>query len=120
MKPILVWFVIEILKVVRHWYLIEKKHVSPNKVISFVIRAVLLLVIISHDDYTNFVTWGAYIFGGWFIHDYLLNILRGVRPIFYLNSTGAIDKLQAANPYVAFWFKAIFVLIFVGAYFFND
>lgn len=120
--PILLWITVAILEVIRHWYLITKKKRSPNKVISFLARAVVALTIFFLWEWRPaYTSLPAYIISGWFIHDYLLNVLRRKR-IWYLNNTGPMDRFQnsvAGGAPSWFIYKAIAFGGLLGIYFAN-
>jgi hypothetical protein len=117
--PILLLFVLELIEVIRHFYLIEYKKKSPNKVFSFVLRGAWIILILHLAEWHPFwISLGAYVFASWVIHDVGINILRG-SPLWYVNGTGYIDKLQRKFEFPAFAWKMIFFIVFVGAYFFN-
>lgn len=103
---LLIFSLLSILETVRHWYVIEKLKVSPNKLLSFIGRFLVGFVFFWYDD-SNVplqVKALAYLIVDWYIHDYLLNVLRGVKPIWYLNSTGLIDRFQNEVPNAFVWF----------------
>lgn len=112
---LLVFSVLSVLETIRHWYVIERLKKSPNKLISFVARFVVGFLFFWYDNSNVPVEVKApvYLIVDWYIHDYLLNLLRGVKPIWYLNSTGFIDRFQNEHPsaYVWFCWKS---LLFVG------
>jgi hypothetical protein len=119
--PLLIWIAIAVLEVTRHWYLITKKKVSPNKVFSFIARAaVATLIFVLFEWRPGYESFPAYIIVGWFIHDVFLNLLRG-NPVWYLNDHGFLDKLQRNSIGVlgAFVLKCIALIGLGGIYFFN-
>lgn len=118
---ILIFILLSVLEAVRHWYIIEKQHKSPNKTISFIGRWLVSWIVILFDSQPMYVTILTYTIADWYIHDYFLNFIRGVKPIWYLNTTGPIDKFQRAYPNMFVWFiwKTILLVGLLGGYFFN-
>jgi hypothetical protein len=121
-RLILIWWIIALAEVLRHVYVRKKLKRSPNKFLSLTLRVIAAGVIWYYDPYPLRIVSGlAYLYSGWCMHDYLQNIILGTRPIWTLNNTGPLDRLQQKpNPFVWFCWKVIFFIVFVGAYFFNE
>jgi hypothetical protein len=122
MKNVLiVWMVLSLLEVVRHWYIIKRKKKSPNKLVSFLARAAVAICLAWFDELPLSITLPTYAIVDWCFHDYVLNLLCGTSPIWYLNDTGSFDRFQRNYPNMFVWFawKVIFFIGLVGAYFFN-
>ncbi len=122
---LLLVFLAESLETLRHWYIIERLKKSPNKRLSFTIRGAFIAAA-SFLEYLFgpairplWVTIPAFIMLSWVMHDYLLNVLRGVEPVWELNEKGPIDLLQEPE-YVWFYIKLIALAGLVGAYLFNQ
>lgn len=118
---LLLFIIFSVLEVVRHWYVIEELHESPNKAFSFLVRASLAIVMSWYDTIPFYVALPTYGIVDWWLHDYLLNFLRGVKPIWYLNGTGPIDIFQNNNPHPYVWFlwKTTALIGFLGMYYIN-
>lgn len=122
---LLIFAILSLIETTRHWYVIEKLKRSPNKLISFVARfcaGVCFFISDTGSDIPIEVLALAYLITDWWIHDYVLNLLRGVKPIWYLNSTGLIDILQNNYPSAFGWFiwKTIMFVGALGMYYLND
>jgi hypothetical protein len=89
--------------------------------VSFLARAVVALCLAWLDELPITITLPTFAIVNWCIHDYVLNLLRGIKPIWYLNETGPIDRFQRNYPNMFVWFvwKVILMIGLVGAYFFN-
>jgi hypothetical protein len=119
---LLLYLFLEIIEAARHTYLIQVKKRSPNKLLSWCLRAAVAIPILYWEPRCWWQAGIIYGFAGWFTHDYLLNFFRGVKPIWYLNDTGWIDKLQNAGPgpAISMILKGIAAGSCVAAYLFND
>ena len=117
---LLIFIVLSVTEVVRHWYIINHLHRSPNKVLSFLLRAgvALMFLLAPSEQVPIYISGFTYLITDWYIHDYVLNLIRGVKPVWYLNSTGPFDKFQNAHPNALTWFvmKTIMLIIFVNLY----
>lgn len=120
---LLFFSILSFAEVIRHWYIINRLHRSPNKAISFTLRfaAGCVFALSPQGDIPFGVVAGSYLIVDWYIHDYVLNLLRGVRPIWYLNSKGPIDRIQNNYPNAFVWFvwKTILLIGFLGMYYIN-
>lgn len=121
---LLIFACISLLETIRHWYVIEKLKRSPNKMLSFIFRFSLgiLFFVMDQGRAPIQVLALCYLVTDWWIHDYVLNILRGVKPIWYLNSTGWIDIFQNDHPNAFVWFvwKSLAFFASLGMYYIND
>lgn len=119
---ILIFILLSLAEAVRHWYLIERKHISPNKIFSFILRWVLSAIVIYFDPLPKWVTIPTYTIVDWYIHDYFLNTIRKVSPVWLLNNTGPVDIFQRNYPNMFVWFvwKTLALVGLVGGYFFNN
>lgn len=124
-SPLLLWLVVVLLEACRHVYLIKKKHISPNKVISFTVRALIAVALMVWEYFLGLrpleVVVLAYVFAGWFLHDVILSTALYGKP-WKLNNTGPIDRFQNAAGGATTWFvfKAIGCLTLVAMYFIKD
>ena len=117
---ILIWIVLVLCEVYRHWYLIEISRISPNRVLSAILRSLAAGILWSISPliyHMNLDQWWAIpimeVFVFWFLFDPILNKSRG-KSLFYLGKGKAIDRVQENNigGYPAFCFK--FILAFAG------
>lgn len=97
--------------ILRHWYIIEIEHRSPDKRKASMMRAFFGSVLVmgqSTSDLSHDLPIAMFaMFGFWFCFDYGLNLIRGVKPFYYLNSTGPIDLFQhrVLGAHTWFWIK---------------
>jgi hypothetical protein len=123
--PIILWLTFVLLVAGVHLYLIKVKKVSPNKSIWLWVRLIVAaLFVIAEFFLSNHsmpVVFLAYLFSGWFLHDVICAVGTG-REMWYLNSTGPIDRFQHAAGGATTWFvfKAIGCLTTVAMYFLNE
>lgn len=120
--PLIIWLVLAFCEALRHLYIIKVKGQSPDKFKSLSVRCLIatglgLWEVVMLEKYwmQMFLT---YLFTGWWIHNSVIALGLG-RKVWYLNSTGLMDRyLRHYAPY--FW---ILLTIAVGAltamYFFN-
>ena len=119
---LLIFIILSLLEALRHFYVVEYLHRSPNKRLSFVLRFLGAAVFLYLDDsWPKYQLSLTYTVVDWVIHDYVLNLMRGVKPLWYLNSTGPIDRFQRNYGGVQAWFiwKLLAVLGLVSMYYFN-
>lgn len=117
-----IWATFAIAEMARHCYVRKKKKRSPNKAFSLSLRTAVALGLLFFLETRPMLDAGlTYLFVGWWIHDYPQNLIMGVRPIYYLNDTGPIDRFQNKYPDAFVWFcwKTILMVGLVGAYYFN-
>ena len=89
--------------------------------VSFLARAAVAVCLAWFDELPLSITLPTYAIVDWCFHDYVLNLLCGTSPIWYLNDTGSFDRFQRNYPNMFVWFawKVILFIGLVGAYFFN-
>lgn len=118
---ILIFILFSLAEAARHWYVIEKQQRSPNKTFSFIMRWVVSWGILWFDPLPKWITIPTYTIVDWYIHDYFLNLIRKIKPIWYLNKTGPIDLFQRNYPNMVVWFvwKTILLIGLLGSYLFN-
>jgi hypothetical protein len=119
--PILIWMVVVILEMLRHQYLIHKKKISPIKWLSWTARAIVATVILVLWEWRDLaVAVLTYVIVGWWIHDYVPNIMFR-RKIWYLNNTGFLDEFQRNYPGMDVWFfwKTLWFFGILAVYFIN-
>lgn len=117
----LIWLLVVVAEMLRHQYLIKKRRKSPNKVLSWTGRAIIAGLLIWFFEQTRplEVTFLAYTITGWWIHDYVPNILFNKRPVWYLNKTGFLDRFQnnVMGPDIWFIFKSMLFVFMQPIYF---
>lgn len=126
---ILIFILAELLEVLRHAYLIRVKKQSPDKLLSLVIRCVVAAIILSFESRNLPQAMFLYFLVGFWLHDYALIALlkyRGTegyadRPLWYLNGTGPIDRLQryTFGDFAWFFWKTLLFLGALGIYWLN-
>lgn len=125
MSPVFmfIFLFISLEEVCRHAFVITSQKRSPNKAISFALRALSAVVLSYLDPRPMWAVLPAMAVLDWWFHDYLLGLLiwSGKQPIWHLNSTGFFDELQNKYPNAGVWFvwKTIAMIGLVGAYFVN-
>jgi len=119
---LLIFTVLSLLEALRHFYVIEYLHRIPNKRLSFVGRFILGCIFLYLDEsWPKYQLSATYTMVDWVIHDYVLNLFRGVKPVWLLNHSGPIDKFQWVHggPQVWFIWKMLAVVGLVAMYYFN-
>lgn len=109
------WFAIIVLEILRNWAIIVVKHRRPKYWWSNVIRIMVGFIFWvitgvvakpSPAHYYALPIMMALTF--WWTFDYGLNLVRKVKPYYYLNPQGSwLDQWQCNHPntYAWFWFK---------------
>jgi SNF family Na+-dependent transporter len=118
---IILWLLFTLGVIEVHLYLIKRKKISPNKVVWWLVRFVVgvAFILMEYKAKTPYlgVVILAYIMSNWFFHDTLIALSIKQRP-WYLNDTGAFDKVQFGSPYI--WImKLITCVTLLAMYFFN-
>jgi hypothetical protein len=122
---ILYWLLFVLIVAGVHLYLIKRKKVSPDKSFWLWLRLILAFLFILTEyfftDHSMPVVFLAYLFSGWFLHDFICALGMGRDP-WYLNNSGPIDRFQHAAGGSTTWFvfKAIGCLTTVAMYFLNE
>jgi hypothetical protein len=121
-SPLIIYIIIELLEVVRHAWIISVEKHSPRKWLSVLLRGAALITILYFEPRPLGYSAFMYFCIGWWIHDYVLNLVLEKSPIWYLNNTGPIDKFQNGFVGAGGWFiwKTILCFGSVAMYFVND
>ena len=106
----IIWHLFIALDVLTHWYIIERLHKSPNKILATVWRAGICVALGFAFEFENTVQAAVYLIGcgATFLlfFNTALNLARG-KELHYLG-TGPVDKLLLSMP---FGFRILVLLI---------
>lgn len=125
-NPLWLLFAGVLTEICRHLFLIKIRKKSPNKVASFIARAIFVSLVWwfleRHSGRPWYWTMPCYIMAAWFPHDTIIAKSLG-HPWWYLNKTGPLDKFQRSTlGGETSWFqiKIIAFGALVAGYFYND
>ena len=116
-------FVFIALEILRNAYIIHVEKRSPDKRKATLLRifvAMIITVLFAHGDIEVMAQTGiAALFCFWFFFDYGLNLVDGVKPFYYLNSTGPVDIFESKypGPFMWFWWKLFLAAMSIYLYF---
>lgn len=122
MTVIFCWLFLIYLEIARNFYLIENRKQRPvywqsnvgRVVVGFVFWIISPWFIWPSMNYWHW--WGMVpmmLLSFWFFFDYGLNVVRQVKPFYYLNPEGSfLDRFQCnyPNSYVWFWWKLMLMI----------